>query len=165
MRAATFLVEFFWRAAVLKSFINGDHATDLPTTLKAAAFDVLAEASAARNDLHGAAARIAADARVGRTSLQVHAKRAAAIGGGAASDALETGLRAGSRAWRDAQRQATAWGSSALDRARSQPAAVLVGVAIVGVAIGFWLNSASRRATASVKNRARVARTTKHDGA
>jgi len=140
-------VEFFWRAAVLRSFINGDHATDIPTTMKAAAFDVLAEASAARNDLRAAAARVATDARAGKASLQVHAKRAAAIGSNAASDAMETGLRAGSRAWRDARRHAAAWGSSALDQARSRPAAVLVGVAIAGVAIGFWLHSASRRAT------------------
>ena len=148
-----------------RSFINGDRATmhDIPMTMKAAAFDVLAEASAARKDLRGRAALIAADARAGTAALRVHARRVAAIGAGAASDAMDGGLRAGTQAWRDARRQAAVWGSSALDQARSRPVAVLVGVAIVGVAVGFWLHSVSRRGTAAVQKSRAPGRKAKTD--
>ena len=146
--------------------MNGERANihDIPNAVRAAAFDVLAEASAVRKDLRRTAAQMAADARVGTASLRAHARRAATIGGNTATDAMETGLRAGTQAWRDARRQAAAWGSTALDQARSRPAAVLVGVAIVGVAVGFWLRAASRRTT-PVANAARPSRTAKRNGA
>lgn len=128
--------------------LDGDRATfqDIPMTMKAAAADVLAEASAARRDLRETAAQLAEDLRSGAGSMQLHARRARAIGGGAALDAMQTGRVAGTRAWRDARRHAADWGHSALEQARSRPAAVLVGVAVIGVAIGFWLRGASQRA-------------------
>jgi hypothetical protein len=96
--------------------------------------------------------------------MQVHARRAAAIGGSAAAVAVETGLRAATRAWHDARRQAAVWGSTALDQARSRPATVLIGVAVIGVAVGFWLRGASRRAVAPGKT-VHAPRTAKHNGA
>jgi hypothetical protein len=119
---------------------------DIPTTMKAAAFEVLAEASAASDDLRG------------------HARRAAAISGDAAVDAMETGLQAGTQAWRDARRQAAEWGVSALEQARSRPGVVLIGVAMAGLAVGFWLRGTSRRAMAPAHAR-RTTRTSTKSGA
>jgi hypothetical protein len=115
---------------------------DIPTAMKAAAFEVLAEASGARNDLRG------------------HARRAASISAEAAADAMETTLQAGSRTWREAQRQAAALGANALEQARSRPGLVIVGVAVFGLAVGFWLRGASRRAlpTAQARRPARASR-------
>jgi len=101
---------------------------DIPTAVKAAAFDVLAEASGARDD------------------LRAHARRAASISAGAAADAMESTLQAGSRTWREAQRQAAVLGANALEQAKSRPGLVIVGVAMFGLAVGFWLRGASRRA-------------------
>ncbi|HEY6940809.1 hypothetical protein [Dokdonella sp.] len=129
--------------------LDGDRATfhDIPMTMKAAAADVLAEASAARRDLRETAAQLADDLRAGAGSMQLHARRARAIGGSAALDAVEMGRAAGASAWREARRHAADWGHGALEQARSRPAAVLVGVAVIGVAIGFWLRGASQRAS------------------
>ncbi len=147
-----------------RQILNGEHAHvhDVPRAMKAAASHVLAEASAARNDLLTTAAHMAADARAGASSMRRHARRAAAYGSDAATEMMESGWDAGTRAWRDARRQAGEWGSVALAQARSRPAVVLVGVAVVGVAIGFWLRSASRRASlAATANASRKATTTR----
>jgi hypothetical protein len=143
---------------VSRQILNGElaHVHDVPRAMKAAASHVLAEASAARNDLLTTAAHMAADARAGASSMRRHARRAAAYGSDAATEMMESGWDAGARAWRDARRQAGEWGSAALAQARSRPAVVLVGVAVVGIAIGFWLCDASRRA-----NRATTAGTSR----
>jgi hypothetical protein len=149
---------------VSRQILNGEHAHvhDVPRAMKAAASHVLAEASAARNDLLTTAAHMAADARAGASSMRKHARRAAAYGSDAATEMMESGWDAGTRAWRDARRQAGEWGSVALAQARSRPAVVLVGVAVVGIAIGFWLRGASRRAsvatTADASRKATAAR-------
>ena len=119
---------------------------EIPAAMKAAAFDVLAEASGARDDLRG------------------HARRAASISAGAAADAMETTLQAGSRTWREAQRQAAALGANALEQARSRPGLVIVSVAVLGLAAGFWLRGASRRALASGQAR-RPARSSRNGAA
>ena len=131
-----------------KQHFNGEHSSfrDIPMTMKAAAFDVLTEASAAREDLRGAAAKMADEARHGATLVRKYGRRAAGIGSNAAADMLEAGRDAGTQAWREARRQAAEWGTVALRQARSRPAVVLVGVAVIGVAVGFWLRGASRRA-------------------
>ncbi|HEU4664116.1 MAG TPA: hypothetical protein VFS55_08810 [Dokdonella sp.] len=131
-----------------RQLLDGERAAfnEIPTTMRAAAADVLAEAAAARRDLRETAAQLADDLRSGAGSMQLHARRAGAIGGGAARDAMESGRAAGARAWRDARRHAADWGQTALDQARSRPAAVLVGVAVIGVAIGYWLRGATQRA-------------------
>ncbi|TCO40766.1 hypothetical protein [Dokdonella fugitiva] len=132
-----------------KQLFNGDHASlqDIPTTMKAAAADVLAEATAARHHLRDTAAQLADDMRSAAQSMQVHARRARVLGTSVARDAMETGAKAGAQAWREARRHAVEWGGAAVKQARTRPAAVLVGVAVIGAAIGFWLWGASRRAT------------------
>lgn len=119
---------------------------EIPASIKAAAFDVLAEASGARDDLRG------------------HARRAASISAGAAAEAMETTLQAGSRTWREAQRQAAALGANALEQARSRPGLVIVSVAVLGIAAGFWLRGASRRALSSGQTR-RPARASRNGAA
>lgn len=119
---------------------------DIPAAMKAAAFDVLAEASGARDDLRG------------------HARRAASIGAGAAADAMDATLQAGSRTWREAQRQAAALGANALEQAKSRPGLVIVGVAVFGLAVGFWLRGTSRRALPSANAR-RPARASRNGAA
>lgn len=133
--------------------------------MKTAASHVLAEASAKRDDLLATAAHMAADARAGASAMRKHARRAAAYGSDMAAGAMESGMEAGAQAWRDARRHAAEWGSVAMKQARSRPAAVIVGVAVIGVAIGFWLRGASRRAnvatTGANTNRATTARARK----
>jgi hypothetical protein len=140
---------------VSRLHINGEHSSlrDIPLTMKAAAFDVLTEASAAREDLRDVAASMANEARLGAKLVRKHGRRAAGIGGNAAADMIEAGREAGTQAWRDARRQAAEWGTVALRQARSRPAVVLVGVAVVGVALGFWLRGASRRAAVQMPRR------------
>jgi hypothetical protein len=144
-------VAHFRRNAVSRRLLNGEHATfhDVPGAMRTAASHVLAEASAARNDLLTTAAHMAADARAGASAVRRHARRAAAYGSDVAAGAMDSGLEAGAQAWRDARRHAVEWGSVAMKQARSRPAAVLVGVAVIGVAIGFWLRGTSRRANVS----------------
>jgi hypothetical protein len=112
---------------------------------------MLAEAAEARAGLADAASQIADDARVGAKSLQVHARRAALAGATAANDAIESGMQVGAQAWREARRQAAEWGSTAIAQARSRPATVVVGVAIVGVAVGFWLRGSLRRESVAAR--------------
>lgn len=131
-----------------------DSFHDVPMTMKSAAAGVLDEAVAARDDLRATAADIAAEARAAAAAMQVHARRAAAISGSAAAQAMQSGRRAGTRAWQDARRHATEWGATALEQARSRPAMVVVGVAVIGVAVGFWLRGTSRRATPARPHRA-----------
>jgi hypothetical protein len=42
---------------------------------------------------------------------------------------------------------------TALEQARSRPAVVLVGVAVVGLAVGFWLRGTSRAAMTPAQTR------------
>ena len=113
-----------------KQLFNGDHASlqDIPTTMKAAAADVLAEATAARHHLRDTAAQLADDMRSDAQSMQVTARRARVLGTSVARDAMETGAKAGAQAWREARRHAVEWGGAAVKQARTRPAAVLVGV-------------------------------------
>ncbi len=145
-----------------RQHINGGHSSfrDIPMTMKAAAFDVLTEASATREDLRGLAANMANEARLGAALVRKHGLRAAGISGNAAADVIEAGRDAGTQAWRDARRHASEWGTVALRQARSRPAIVLVGVAVIGVAVGFWLRGASRRA-AMMPTPRRTTRTSK----
>lgn len=131
-----------------RRLLDGGRASfdDIPTTMKAAAADVLAEASAARRDLRETATQLAEELRSGAGSVRVHARRAGAIGSEAAREAIDRGQAAGMQAWRDARRHAAEWGSVAISQARSRPGVLLVGAAVACVAIGFWLRGASRRA-------------------
>ncbi|MGN6519593.1 MAG: hypothetical protein ACTHK2_09250 [Dokdonella sp.] len=134
-----------------RQILKGDHASfqDIPATMKAATVDVMAEAAAARSQLRDTAAQLADDMRSAAQSVQLHARRARAVGGSVARDAMETGMKAGSHAWHEARRHAAQWGGVAMKQARSRPAAVLVGMAVIGVAVGFWLRGAARRASAA----------------
>lgn len=129
--------------------LRSNNPDTVPDSLGAAAADMLAETAAARGELVGAALKIAGDARAGAKSLQVHARRAALAGTTAANEAIGSGLQAGAKAWRDARRNAAEWGGAAMAQARSRPAAVVVGVAAVGVAVGFWLRGNLRRQSAA----------------
>ena len=150
-----------------RQILKGDLASfqDIPATMKAATADVMAEAAAARSQLRDTAAQLADDMRSAAQSMQVHARRARAVGGSVARDAMETGMKAGSHAWHEARRHAAQWGGVAMKQARSRPAAVLVGIAAIGVAVGFWLRGAARRASAASDSGESASRTRGSEGA
>ena len=92
-----------------RQHINGGHSSfrDIPMTMKAAAFDVLTEASATREDLRGLAANMANEARLGAALVRKHGLRAAGISGNAAADVIEARRAAPPALRRQALRKAT----------------------------------------------------------